>query len=319
MREHRLYQADWLMRFYGFSQPEIFAGSATGMLDLEIDPKLAWALRNRGAFPVDVNRASREALLRIPGLGVKVVARMIGTRRLRRLRLEDVGLLCRSIAKVRPFIVAEGWSPGRSHRRPSPARPAARRAAAVEPVRDGRPAATPVSAERVVRLAHETDFAGWRDAARALAMAGIAAASIAWQAASNAQESLLAATEELPAPAPNAASLAVPRAFIERAETVICHSRPRALRPAVPHAAAICGSEPRAARDRLRPERAPSRSHGKGGASRQPQDACLRPLPEDRLRGRRNTTSPGSSRITSSSSAMPGSSCGASPACAGRS
>jgi putative DNA modification/repair radical SAM protein len=112
MREHRLYQADWLMRFYGFSQPEIFSGNASGMLDLEIDPKLAWALRNRGAFPVDVNRASREALLRIPGLGVKVVTRIIGTRRLRRLRLEDVGLLCRSIAKVRPFIVAEGWSPG---------------------------------------------------------------------------------------------------------------------------------------------------------------------------------------------------------------
>jgi len=112
MREHRLYQADWLMRFYGFSQPEIFAGDPAGMLDLEIDPKLAWALRSRGAFPVDVNRASREALLRVPGLGVKVVDRILRTRRLRRLRIEDVGRLCQSIAKVRPFIVAEGWSPG---------------------------------------------------------------------------------------------------------------------------------------------------------------------------------------------------------------
>ena len=72
MREHRLYQADWLMRFYGFSQPEILAGEPDGMLDLDIDPKLAWALRNRGAFPVDVNRADREALLRVPGLGTKV-------------------------------------------------------------------------------------------------------------------------------------------------------------------------------------------------------------------------------------------------------
>ena len=71
MREHRLYQADWLMRFYGFAQPEILAGTADGMLDLDIDPKLAWALRNRGVFPVDVNRADREALLRVPGLGVK--------------------------------------------------------------------------------------------------------------------------------------------------------------------------------------------------------------------------------------------------------
>ena len=61
MREHRLYQADWLMRFYGFQQPEILAGSADGMLDLELDPKLAWALRNRGLFPVDVNRADRRS------------------------------------------------------------------------------------------------------------------------------------------------------------------------------------------------------------------------------------------------------------------
>ncbi|BCM16685.1 putative DNA modification/repair radical SAM protein [Mesorhizobium sp. J8] len=112
MREHRLYQADWLMRFYGFSQPEILAGSSDGMLDLAIDPKLAWALRNRGRFPVDVNRAEREALLRVPGLGAKVVDRIIETRRYRRLRLEDLGRLCNSVAKVRPFIVAEGWSPG---------------------------------------------------------------------------------------------------------------------------------------------------------------------------------------------------------------
>jgi predicted DNA-binding helix-hairpin-helix protein len=69
-------------------------------------------LRSRAAFPVDVNRASREALLRVPGLGVKVVDRILRTRRLRRLRIEDVGRLCQSIAKVRPFIVAEGWSPG---------------------------------------------------------------------------------------------------------------------------------------------------------------------------------------------------------------
>ncbi|PBC09759.1 putative DNA modification/repair radical SAM protein [Mesorhizobium sp. WSM3859] len=112
MREHRLYQADWLMRFYGFSQPEILDGSNDGMLDLAIDPKLAWALRNRGRFPVDVNRAEREALLRVPGLGTRVIDKIIETRRHRRLRLEDVGRLCHSVAKVRPFIVAEGWSPG---------------------------------------------------------------------------------------------------------------------------------------------------------------------------------------------------------------
>ncbi|RST85772.1 putative DNA modification/repair radical SAM protein [Aquibium carbonis] len=112
MREHRLYQADWLMRFYGFDQHEILAGRTDGMLDLAVDPKLAWALGNRALFPVDVNRADRENLLRVPGLGTRAVGRILDTRRHRRLRLEDVGRLCQSIAKVRPFIVAEGWSPG---------------------------------------------------------------------------------------------------------------------------------------------------------------------------------------------------------------
>jgi putative DNA modification/repair radical SAM protein len=112
LREHRLYQADWLMRFYGFDQHEILAGHPDGMLDLAVDPKLSWALANRAAFPVDVNRADRENLLRVPGLGTRAVTRILDTRRHRRLRLEDVGRLCQSIAKVRPFIVAEGWSPG---------------------------------------------------------------------------------------------------------------------------------------------------------------------------------------------------------------
>jgi len=114
MREHRLYQADWLMRFYGFEQSEILDGQPDGMLDLEIDPKLAWALRNRASFPLDVNRADKEMLLRIPGFGTRAVERIIETRRFKRLRLEDVGRLCQSIAKVRPFIVADGWSPGTS-------------------------------------------------------------------------------------------------------------------------------------------------------------------------------------------------------------
>jgi putative DNA modification/repair radical SAM protein len=111
MREHRLYQADWLMRFYGFAEAEILAGRPDGMLDLEIDPKLAWALRNRHLFPLDVNRAEREMLLRVPGFGTKTVKRIIEVRRYRRLRIEDVGRLCPSITAVRPFIVADGWSP----------------------------------------------------------------------------------------------------------------------------------------------------------------------------------------------------------------
>lgn len=112
MREHRLYQADWLMRFYGFSAPEIGEGTDDGMLDMAVDPKLAWALRRRDAFPVDVNKAARETLLRVPGLGVKAVDRILSVRRYRTLRLQDVGRLTRSIEAVRPWITALDWTPG---------------------------------------------------------------------------------------------------------------------------------------------------------------------------------------------------------------
>ncbi|WP_375380524.1 putative DNA modification/repair radical SAM protein [uncultured Sphingomonas sp.] len=113
MREHRLYQSDWLMRFYEYRPDEVAAAAdqATGMLPLDIDPKLAWALKFRGSFPVDVNRAPREALLRVPGLGVKAVGSILAARRWRRLRLDDVARLTVSVAKVRPFIVAEDWRP----------------------------------------------------------------------------------------------------------------------------------------------------------------------------------------------------------------
>lgn len=110
MREHRLYQADWLMRFYGFERSEIVG--ETEDLDLAVDPKLAWALKNRGDFPVDVNVADRARLLRVPGLGVKAVDRLIETRRHKRLTLEDVKRLARSVRKLQPFIVAADWSPG---------------------------------------------------------------------------------------------------------------------------------------------------------------------------------------------------------------
>lgn len=112
IREHRLYQSDWLMRFYGYEPREVQAAAGDdGMLPLDIDPKLAWALRFRERFPVDVNRAPREMLLRVPGLGVKAVDAVIRARRHRRLRLEDVGRLTVSIAKLRPFLIAADWRP----------------------------------------------------------------------------------------------------------------------------------------------------------------------------------------------------------------
>jgi putative DNA modification/repair radical SAM protein len=112
LREHRIYQADWLMRFYGFGAGEVqSATDAGGMLPLEIDPKLAWALKFRGNFPVDINRAPREMLLRVPGLGTKAIDRILSSRRWRRLRLDDVARLTLSIAKVRPFVCTADWRP----------------------------------------------------------------------------------------------------------------------------------------------------------------------------------------------------------------
>jgi putative DNA modification/repair radical SAM protein len=112
MREHRLYQSDWLMRFYGYSPTEVVAATdAEGMLPLDIDPKLAWALKFRDRFPVDVNRAPREALLRVPGLGIKAVTSILTSRRWRRLRLADVARLTVSIARLRPFLIADDWRP----------------------------------------------------------------------------------------------------------------------------------------------------------------------------------------------------------------
>lgn len=111
VREHRLYQADWLLRFYGFGVEEI--GGAGGMLDLDIDPKLAWALAHRDHFPVDLNTAPRETLLRVPGLGVRMVDRLIDSRRHRCLRLEDLGRMRVPLRKVTPFVVTADHRPTR--------------------------------------------------------------------------------------------------------------------------------------------------------------------------------------------------------------
>ncbi len=99
MREARLYQADWLLRQYGFEMDEIAEATPGGMLAGDIDPKLAWALAHRGRFPVDVNHADREMLLRVPGLGVRVVDRLIAARRHGRLRLADLARVSRSLKK----------------------------------------------------------------------------------------------------------------------------------------------------------------------------------------------------------------------------
>ena len=118
MREHRLYQADWLYRFYGFDIGEITAIGGDGMPDLYFDPTLPWALKNRDRFPVDVNVADREMLLRVPGFGTKTVASILSSRRFRRIRLEDIARFGVSLKKVKAFIVADGWTPGKLIERP---------------------------------------------------------------------------------------------------------------------------------------------------------------------------------------------------------
>jgi putative DNA modification/repair radical SAM protein len=112
VREHRLYQADWLMRFYGFDVGEI-VDETKGMLSLDIDPKLAWALRHRDRFPLDVASASREDLLRVPGFGIKAVDRIIAARRVTSIRAADLARLHIPRNKALPFIVL-------SDHRPSP-------------------------------------------------------------------------------------------------------------------------------------------------------------------------------------------------------
>jgi predicted DNA-binding helix-hairpin-helix protein len=112
-REHRLYQADWLLRHYGFSVGDIASATLDGMLDLEVDPKLAWALRNRHLFPADVNRADRELLLRVPGLGARAVDRIVLARQHTKLRFADIARLTTGLKRARPFLVTPDHRPVR--------------------------------------------------------------------------------------------------------------------------------------------------------------------------------------------------------------
>jgi putative DNA modification/repair radical SAM protein len=110
VREHRLYQADWLMRFYEFSADEVVTRD-DGMLDLDVDPKLAWALAHPERFPVDLNRAPREDLLRVPGLGAKAVARIVAARRVRAITTDDLARLRVPVKRVLAFAVVGAYRP----------------------------------------------------------------------------------------------------------------------------------------------------------------------------------------------------------------
>jgi putative DNA modification/repair radical SAM protein len=105
LREHRLYQADWLMRFYGFSAQELTTAEDPN-LPTDADPKLAWALRHREFFPIDVNAAPREALLRVPGLGTRAVDRILRIRRFHLLTEADLAKLRVPLRRAQYFLVA---------------------------------------------------------------------------------------------------------------------------------------------------------------------------------------------------------------------
>ncbi|VFR53171.1 Biotin synthase related domain containing protein [plant metagenome] len=110
LREHRLYQADFLLRGYGFRAEELFQDS--GALPLDIDPKHAWALAHRDQFPVDLNRAPQHLVARVPGIGMRNATRLIELRRLRAIRYQDLIRLRCAMDKVKPFIVVQDYRPG---------------------------------------------------------------------------------------------------------------------------------------------------------------------------------------------------------------
>lgn len=110
IRENRLYQADWLMRFYQFQASELTSPDSPN-LDLDIDPKTAWALKHRSFFPVNVNTATREQLLRVPGLGVRNVERILQMRPYRKISLLDLGKLRIPLKRTRFFVTTSDHNP----------------------------------------------------------------------------------------------------------------------------------------------------------------------------------------------------------------
>ncbi|WXL27683.1 putative DNA modification/repair radical SAM protein [Ectopseudomonas mendocina] len=109
LREHRLYQADFLLRGYGYKAGELV--TEDNHLALDIDPKLAWALANREQFPVDLNRAEPAVMARIPGIGLRSVKRLVELRRERRIRYDDLIHLRCVLDKAKPFIVTSDYRP----------------------------------------------------------------------------------------------------------------------------------------------------------------------------------------------------------------
>jgi len=110
MREHRLYQADWLLRFYQYDVNEIVTEENPD-LDIDLDPKTSWALRNPDYFPIDINRATKAQLLRIPGVGPQSVKKILKIRRYHRLKLTDLSKLNIAFNRAKNFLIAADYQP----------------------------------------------------------------------------------------------------------------------------------------------------------------------------------------------------------------
>ena len=114
VREHRLYQADWLLRFYGFKVGEIVS-AAYPNLESDIDPKSGWALRNPAYFPIDINTATKAQLLRVPGIGARSVDKILQIRRYHKLKLADLTRIRISLNRAKYFIItADYFPPGKA-------------------------------------------------------------------------------------------------------------------------------------------------------------------------------------------------------------
>ena len=106
LREHRLYQADWLLRFYGFTVEELLSEEEN--LSTEFDPKCAWALKNMHLFPVEINRAPLETLLRVPGIGAKNAYKIIEARKYCKLTFESLSKMRVALKRAKHFITCDG-------------------------------------------------------------------------------------------------------------------------------------------------------------------------------------------------------------------
>ena len=114
IRENRLYQTDWLMRFYGFKVEELLSPNDPN-LDIDIDPKLGWAIKNLDQFPIDINKADLQLILRVPGIGIGSANKIVAARKFQRLNWEHLKKIGVAISRAKFFIICSSREFERRH------------------------------------------------------------------------------------------------------------------------------------------------------------------------------------------------------------